>query len=269
MKVPPLRVMSFNIRYGAADDGPNRWQHRRELVMDTIRRYGPDLLATQEGLDNQIEFLRAEMPEYSFFGVGREDGKRRGEYAAIFYRAERFELLDGGHFWLSESPDVPGSKSWNSSQTRIVTWCRLIERSSPTAAFFLFNTHFDQRSEAARQASAELLSHQICGLANGGPVILAGDFNSTEDEQPYKTLVSGDADTPGLADAYRAVHPNRSPDELTRHDFRDLRVGSRIDWILHSSHFTPQAATIERIAFEDRFPSDHYPVMATLSLKSP
>ena len=259
-----LRVMSFNIRYDTANDGRNSWQHRRALVVDAICQFDPHLLATQEGLDHQIAYLQANLPDYHCFGVGREDGAMRGEYAAILYRAERFEQLEGGHFWLSESPDVPGSKSWESSQTRIVTWCRLVERSSPTASFTFFNTHFDQRSEAARLASAKLLSHKIRKLSNDGPVILCGDFNSTEAEQPYKSLVSGPTNATGLIDAYRAAHPERLPDELTRHDFCSSRTGSRIDWILHSRHFTTLAATIDRNAFEDRLPSDHYAVTATL-----
>lgn len=123
------------------------------LVVDAICQFDPHLLATQEGLDHQIAYLQANLPDYHCFGVGREDGAMRGEYAAILYRAERFEQLEGGHFWLSESPDVPGSKSWESSQTRIVTWCRLVERSSPTASFTssTLTSIVPQRSRSTRK----------------------------------------------------------------------------------------------------------------------
>lgn len=265
MNASALRVMSFNIRYGTADDGLNNWEHRRELVVDTIEQFNPDLLATQEGLAFQIEYLRERLPQLNCLGVGREDGKQRGEYVAVLYRAARFARLDEGHFWLSETLDVPGSKSWQSSQTRMVTWCRLSEKTQPESTFYLFNTHFDQRSETARQASAELLRRQVLTLSDGEAAVVVGDFNCSEDELPYETLVSGSDNEPRLIDAYRSLHHERQSDELTRHGFGGARTGSRIDWILHSRHFRTQEAAIERIAFQNRFPSDHYPVTAILS----
>src|SRR5688572_30355099 len=123
-----LRVMSFNIRYGTAKDGPNHWDLRRDLLVDTIRKFDPDLLGTQETLLEQAEYLAEKFPQYDWLGVGRDDAKRKGESVAIFWRKDRFEKLDAGHFWLSETPEVPGSKSWDTALTRMTTWVKLRDK---------------------------------------------------------------------------------------------------------------------------------------------
>ncbi|MCL4177599.1 MAG: endonuclease/exonuclease/phosphatase family protein [Verrucomicrobia bacterium] len=121
---PPLKVMSFNIRYGAADDGTNSWPHRRYLILETIRTFDPDLLGMQEVLASQADYLKDNLPDYAFHGVGREDGVAQGEFVPVLYKRDRFEWVDAGHFWLSETPDVPGSKSWDSSLPRMVSWAQ-------------------------------------------------------------------------------------------------------------------------------------------------
>src|SRR5688500_8882741 len=140
-----LRVMSFNIRFGTAKDGPNHWDLRRDLLVDTIRKFDPDLLGTQETLLEQAEYLAEKFPQYDWLGVGRDDAKRKGESVAIFWRKDRFEKLDAGHFWLSEKPDVPGSKSWDTSLTRMATWVKLRDRKAegPASQLVWVNTHFD------------------------------------------------------------------------------------------------------------------------------
>lgn len=263
-----LRVMSFNIRYGTADDGPNAWELRRELVLKTVRQYAPDFLGTQEGLAFQVEYLAENLPGYHMLGVGRDDGERQGEYAAIFARADRLDFGNGGTRWLSESPTRPGSRSWGASQPRIATWGKYTLRESPHAGLLLFNTHFDQRSEMAREQSARLLRGWIDELAatlNSFPVIVTGDFNATEEDLPYQILRDGTGGPP-LVDAYRQAHPAGSDDELTRHDFAAQRHGRRIDWILHSPHFHTLEADIDRTPFNGQHPSDHYPVTATLQM---
>lgn len=262
---PPLRVMSFNIRYGTAGDGENSWPLRRDLVIRTIRGFQPDLLGVQEALTFQCEFLQRELPGYGFHGVGRDDGQKEGEYCGIYYRQDRFELVDAGHFWLSETPSVPGSVSWDSSLTRMLSWVVLRDREAGGREFVYANTHFDHRGQQARLESARLIRRRAAEILPQTPAILTGDFNTTEDGAPYAALVEGDAaDRTRLIDAYRTVHPERQKNEATFGGWKLVPEGSRIDWILHSDHFTAVEAHIDQTNDGGRFPSDHYPVEAVL-----
>lgn len=252
-----LRVMSFNIRYDNASDGPKRWDQRKELLVETIRRFSPDLLGAQEVLSHQGEYLRAQLKDYGFVGVGREDGKLKGEFAPIFYRTDRFELIDSGTYWLSETPTKIGSVGWDADLTRIMTWAKLRDRHAG-GQLLVVNTHFDHKGERARLESAKLVRRKIGELC-GGPTIVTGDFNCTENDPPYAALV-----TPDLADAYRDVHPKPEPDAASFHGFHGGNEGDRIDWILHSPTFETIEASIDRAARDGHYPSDHYPVCATL-----
>ena len=150
-----LRVMSFNIRYGTADDGENRWENRREMVFDVIRNYQPDVVGLQEALRFQIDQIREALPEYGELGVGRNDGKIKGEYAAILYRTARFNVDESSTFWFSDTPDVPNSKHWGNKTTRICTWARLTEKKS-SKSFYFYNMHLDHRSQQSREKSVVL-----------------------------------------------------------------------------------------------------------------
>ena len=259
-----MKVMAFNIRYGRAPDGENAWPKRQDLLFETIARYGPDLVGFQEVLAEQRDALEAKMPGHAFAGVAREDGKRQGEFACLAYRKDRFTLLATGDFWLSETPAVAGSKSWNSSLTRICTWVRLRDKATGRELLFA-NTHFDHRGVQARLESARLLATKLPQLAAGAPAILTGDFNLNEDSPAYAALTR--PDRPGAIrwiDSYRTVHPRRSPEEASFGGFKGTTKGSRIDFVLHSEHFRATAAEIDRFARDGRYPSDHYPVTATL-----
>lgn len=259
-----LRVMTFNIRYGSADDGENHWDKRHEQVVKSIKRAQPDLLGIQEALDFQVDYLKKMLPDYAFHGVGRDDGKSKGEYAGIFYRKDHFELVDAGHFWLSESPNKPGSVSWDSSMTRMASWVKLRERAS-RRQLTMVNTHWDHRGPQARLESARLMRTKIEGIAGDGPVIVTGDFNTTEVRDPYDVLVNAAEGGEPLVDAYRQAHPIVSEEEATGNGgFRGRTNGRRIDWILHSDQFETTEATIDQGRIDDRYPSDHYPVIATL-----
>lgn len=267
-----FRILTFNIRYGTAEDGSNSWSNRRDLVIRTIDDAQPDVLGVQEALDFQFDFLSERLPGYQALGVGRDDGNRAGEYAALFVRRDRLQVVEHGEFWLSETPHVPGSRGWEAKQPRIVTWCRLKIATEPTQEFLVFNTHFDHRSELSRVEGARLLRKEMNRLATSQPVIVMGDFNATEREMPYTLLRDGE---PGneqleqleeLIDAYRAVHPICNGQELTHQGFQPHQAGLRIDWIFHSPAFTPLAAEIIRTSFAGQLPSDHYPVSATLQL---
>lgn len=265
-----LEITSFNIRYGTADDGDNHWSLRNILLLTTIKNSRPDLLGTQETLGFQRDYLAKELPGYDVLGVGRDDGAERGEMSALFFRRERFQKLDGGHFWLSETPEKAGSKSWDSSLPRMVTWVKLADQNlKDRPAIYFFNTHFDHRGVKAREESAKLIVRKIHELAKDGPVILTGDFNCEEGSAPYRVLFDKQADgSTLLVDPYRAKHPTRGKDEGTFHAFRGGTDGARIDWIGVSKHFEVENAEIDRTMRRGRYPSDHFPVKATVKWKS-
>lgn len=266
-----LRLMSFNIRYATAPDGENAWEHRRDLLLETIEAANPDLLGTQECLQVQAEFLRAGLPGMGFVGVGRDDGRQAGEMCAIFYRAERFEKLDEGHFWLSETPEAAGSKSWDAALTRIASWVRLRDRANGRAFVFI-DTHFDHEGAVARRESAGLLARKAQEIAGDLPVLLTGDFNADADplaDGPYRILlgVGGPAGPESMrfADTYRTAHPRREKGEGTFCAFTGDTSGARIDWILASIGWKQLEASIDRTQRAGRYPSDHFPVTAVVA----
>jgi endonuclease/exonuclease/phosphatase family metal-dependent hydrolase len=261
-----LRVMSFNIRYGTARDGENHWERRREFLVETIAAFKPDLLGTQETLGFQRDYLSEQLDGYETLGVGRDDGKERGEMMALYYRKERFERLDGGHFWLSESPEVVGSKSWDSSLPRMVTWVKLRDRRQASApAILFFNTHFDHMGATARRKSAELLRQKIETLGKDCSVIVAGDFNAGEGSDPYEALFGDKEQVSPVVDTYRTVHPERKENEGTFSGFKaEATGGARIDWIAASRDWQILDAQIDHTEREGRTPSDHFPVTAVL-----
>lgn len=259
-----VKVMSFNIRYGAAKDGVNKWENRKDLVLDTIKESNPDLLGLQEVLGFQADFLKKNLPGYAFHGVGREDGKEKGEYVPLMYKTKRFVLERSGHFWFSETPDKAGSKSWDSSLPRMLSWVAL--RDLKNEKIFIFaNAHYDHRGKVARLESAKLMRKQWESIEEDFSLIITGDFNTTEDGKPYATLINGPDDgSAKLIDSYRVIHPQRQPNEASFGGFKGLRKGSRIDWILHSKKFTTRNATINYTQENGRYPSDHYPIEALL-----
>jgi endonuclease/exonuclease/phosphatase family metal-dependent hydrolase len=258
-KTLPIRVMTYNIRNSAAGDGPNAWPLRRQLWIEIARKFDPDLLGVQEVLADQYDDLRQAFPDYTLAGVAREDGDRLGEWSLILYRTDRFNEIARGDFWLSESPAVPGSKSWDAACCRLCSWVQLLDRNTEKA-FRFANVHLDHVGKLAREKSAEMLLRELEQRKGRLPFILTGDFNSTEVDQPYKTLIRH-----GLIDSYITANPVRLADETTWHDFGTSADGLRIDWILHSPEFTATAATIDRTRGPDgRCGSDHDPVTAVL-----
>lgn len=262
-KTPPVRVMSFNIRYGTAADGENHWDKRKAFLADTIKKYDPDLLGTQETLAMQRDYLAKELPGYAPFGAGRDDGKEKGEMAALFYRTERFEKLDGGHFWLSDRPDTPGIKGWDAALPRVATWVKLRDRKAPDARPILFlNVHFDHVGTKAKLESAKLLRERPESLGKDCSLVLTGDFNAGEGSPPYLALFGKDSP---LVDTFRVTHPERGKTEGTFNAFSPaVTNGPRIDWIGCSRDWKVLGAGIDRTTREGRVPSDHFPVTAEL-----
>jgi endonuclease/exonuclease/phosphatase family metal-dependent hydrolase len=260
-----LRVMSFNVRLGVADDGENSWQHRRALLARTIQDFDPDLLGTQETWRFQAEYLLEQLPGREYVGWPRQPGNEKdGEECGILFRTARFEKLDAGQLWLSETPDVPGSRSWDSSLPRVVTWVKLRDRRRPDAVLWFFNTHFDHRGAEARRRSALLVRARLQELDPSEAWIVTGDFNCAEDSPPYAALVGEGNDGLTVVDSYRVVHRRRADDEGTFNGWGRTRSGGRIDWVLHSPAFDTLSAAIDRTEEGGRFPSDHYPVTAVL-----
>lgn len=265
-----LRVMSFNVRVAIFIDGPNYWDFRKRLLVETIRNFNPDLLGTQESVASQFDYLREQLPDYGFVGAGRSDGRRRGEMCGLFFRRSRFDRLDEGHFWLSETPNVPGSKSWGTANTRMVSWVKLRDRTDGNI-FCCFNTHFDHRGKRARDESAKLLRQKINAIAGSLPVILTGDFNADENSQPYQTIITGTGrGDQNFVDTFRAAnHSIDFSSDGTRHGFWGGEGGPRIDWILTSSSFQTLQAGIDHHSDGLRYPSDHFPVTAVLRPSAP
>lgn len=263
-----LRVMSYNIRYGTANDGDNHWEKRKDLLIETIKRFNPDLLGTQETLGFQRDYIATRLDGYDTLGVGRDDGRENGEMTALFYRRDIFEKLDGGHFWLSEKPEIPGSTSWDTALTRMVTWVKLRDRRDPKSKpIVFFNTHFDHRGEQARLESARLLRRRIAALGTDGRVVLTGDFNTGEGTDPYTALFAPDEKgTVLLRDAYRVINPKRESGEGSFNGFDPAKTnGPRIDWIGFAGAWQVESATIDHTVRDGHTPSDHFAVTAVLT----
>jgi endonuclease/exonuclease/phosphatase family metal-dependent hydrolase len=268
----PVRVMSFNIRYGTAKDGGDHWDKRKEFLAATIAAFDPDLLGTQETLAFQRDFLARAMSTHEAFGVGRDDGKDGGEIAALLFRKVRFEKVAGGHFWLSPTPDAVGSKGWDAALPRIATWVKLRDRTDPAGKpVFFLNTHFDHVGKKARAESAKLIRQKLAELGTGCRLVVTGDFNAGEASDPYRALFAkdGDAASP-VVDSFREIHPQRGPAEGTFNGFKPTATkGERIDWIAASRDWEIRTATIDRTVKDGRVPSDHFPVTATLRARRP
>jgi endonuclease/exonuclease/phosphatase family metal-dependent hydrolase len=253
----PLRVMIFNVRTTInVDDGREAWPKRRSLFMDTIRQARPDVIGTQELSQRQGDDIVAALPDYRWFGIDRMGG-HADEHMGVFYRADRLDLLKQGNFWLSETPDVPGSNSWHTPFPRMATW-GLFEDKATHRRFYLFDTHFFYRDEdeVPRTKAAQVLMDQMAKIdADDTPVVLTGDFNTTPGSDAYKLIAATMTDIRGV------VAKPGGPDE-TFHDWTG-KADKRIDWMFESG-FTPQSDTTLTTHRGTLYPSDHFPVLAVL-----
>ena len=255
-----LVVMTMNMRYDNPEDGENNWRFRRERVGELIRSQQVDLLGTQEVLSNQYDDLQTLLPGYASVGVGREDGARAGEFNAIFYRTERFELLDSGTFWLSEMPEVAGSKGWDAACERIATWVILRDGTNGRELLFV-NTHLDHMGEQARREGVTLLLDRIAALRGDRPVILTGDFNA----DPSSTVIAHVLEDGTLRSAWD-VAAVRHGAGWSFADFGQIPVGERplIDYVFFGGGFEADECTILPDTLGGGYVSDHAPVRALL-----
>ena len=252
--------MSFNIRYGLADDGIHRWDNRKSLVIDRIKAFEPDLLGLQECRDDfQAEFIKENLPGYEFFGIPRGGGSVTAlEMAPVLFKSSAFRLVTQGCFWLSETPNIPGSMSWGSTFPRTATWVQLVHETSDKELIFL-NTHFDYEPSAI-EASARLLQRWITQAREKHAIIVTGDFNADKNSSAYRYLTT----EAGLVDVFRQIHSG-DEDEGTYHGYG--QANDPIDWILASDSFEAVSAKIDRYHSGNIYPSDHYPVTAILEWK--
>jgi endonuclease/exonuclease/phosphatase family metal-dependent hydrolase len=258
-----IKVMTFNLRY-ASDKPPNAWQARRPVVQAAINQVRPDVIGTQEGLYRQIKDIETDLSEYAWIGLGR-DGGSRGEFMAVFYRHDRLEPLEFDHFWLSDTPDRIGSTSWGNTNRRMVTWVRFRDRRASQEFYFL-NTHFDHQVQPAREKSAELVVKRVDQLLTKLPIILVGDFNAAAgDNRAYDTLTGAGKFT----DSWLAA--KKHGDAIgTFHNYAGPRAGgARIDWILMRGPVVALSTEVITFAQQGQYPSDHFPVVATLAWQQP
>lgn len=257
----PLDVMSFNIRYGTANDGENRWEARRAMLFDLVREQNADVVGLQEALAFQIDEIAAAAPAYAVIGVGRDDAARKGEYAAILYRRDRFHVAQSGTFWLSDTPEIVASTTWGNRITRICTWARLVDRDG--RAFWLFNVHLDHESQPSREKSVALLRRRIEARAfPGEPVVVTGDFNASEKNAALGALTSDGA----FVDTFRVARPGETiAGTFTGFGFGKVE-GEKIDYIFVQAPAAVLSASIVRTSRGNRYPSDHFPVVARIQL---
>lgn len=253
-----LRVMSFNLRYGTAPDGPHHWEARRALAIARITALAPDLLGVQEcRADAQAEYVRAHLPDYDFYGLPRGgEHASAPEMTAIFLRRATIRRLEAGTFWLSETPTLAGSRGWDAHFPRTATWAEVTHLPTGQRLTYL-NTHFDYAPDAIEGASRQLAGWVA---ARHGPLVVTGDFNAEKDSPAYARLLAAGP----LTDALRAGRPAGAEDG-TFHDFGCAARQPAIDWVLASAAFHVRAAGVDRWSLEGRYPSDHHPVWADLA----
>lgn len=259
----PVTVMSYNIRYDNPGDGANAWPNRKDKVAEMIgSRYSSDIVGLQEVLFHQLEDLQERLPDYNWVGAGRDDGHRKGELSPIMYKSDMFELVATNTFWLSETPQMPGSTSWDTAITRIATWAKFKDRRNDKE-FYVLNTHFDHRGEVARVESAKIMSKKVSDFDDDLPIIITGDFNVNERSEAYSIMT----ETEGIYDArYKSESGHEGP-TTSSNNWEEMRgPESRIDYIFVNQHVNVHTHRILDDKYDGRFPSDHLPVVAEVVL---
>ncbi|HDP36039.1 MAG TPA: endonuclease/exonuclease/phosphatase family protein [Candidatus Hydrogenedentes bacterium] len=256
-----IKAMSFNVRYGTAMDGENAWMHRKDILVNAFREEAPDVCGLQECLAFQAEYIVEQLPEYRWTGIDR-DVSGKGEMTAVLYRHKALFPVETGHFWLSETPDAPASVSWDSSLTRMATWLRFYHAEG-NDFFYFYNTHLDHKGEQARQKGIAVICEHIDMLPKETPVILVGDFNApAEQSRPYEIAMEN-----GFSDAWLEAEERIGP-PITWSAFKapDPDQDKRIDWIIYRGPV--RVSRCETVLYNEggRYPSDHYPVAATLHI---
>ena len=259
-KAQSLSAMTYNIRYATTNDGDNQWEKRKDFLTDQISFYAPDIFGIQEGLQHQVDFIDGQMPTYNFFGVGRDDGGKKGEYCAIFYNREKLDLLGQSTFWLSTTPEKV-SVGWDAAMERICTYGFFMEKETG-AMFWVFNTHFDHIGELAREKSASLIVEKIKEINKDNlPVIIMGDFNLNDQSKAIKYLSSSFNDSRNIS----LNSPFGPFGTFTGFKF-DEPVKDRIDYIFCSkANIQVEKYAVLTDSKDSKYPSDHFPVFVEVN----
>jgi endonuclease/exonuclease/phosphatase family metal-dependent hydrolase len=261
-----IKVMTLNVRYDNPGDSINVWAKRAELVSGFILKEKPDILGLQEVLYNQYELLDSVLTEYASTGVGRDDGVRAGEMNPVFFRKDKYDMVRTITFWLSDTPEIPGSKGWGASLPRIVTWMELVDKNSHQH-FFCFNTHFAHDSDSARVMSSKILLAEVEKITEGFPFIITGDFNMLPESTGYKILTGPAESVPLLKDSYVISVKRPLGPTYTTNGFSDNPGVGRIDYIFVKNGMKVLDHSTAIKKERGIFISDHWPVKSTILLK--
>ncbi len=270
-----LKIMTFNIRYGTASDGDNSWEHRKSILIATLKKHQPDILGTQESLDFQIEVINAAFPQWKVFGVGRYHGielsdrpheSMSGESCKIFYDTTKFMLIEEGTFWHSDTPEIPGSMSWGNTLPRVTTW-GVFQIKYRDKKFVIMNTHYHWDEPYITNASKLLIKKWI-EISKNLPTILMGDFNLPPSSNTHK-LFCEKIDSTGFKTSFIDLWSSLGKTESnagTFNDFKGDKNGDRIDWILATPQFHVTDIQIIQDQINNKYPSDHFPVLTIVRL---
>lgn len=254
-----LSIMSFNIRYDEEEDGNNKWSNRKEACIQLINTTKPAIFGIQEGLNHQVDYFQENLSQYDYVGVGRDNGSLSGEYAAIFYDTDRFQVVESNTFWLSETPDIP-SRGWDANNIRIVTWAHLKDRQQEDRSVFVFNTHFDHLGRISQKESAKLLMQKIHEIApNDAMVTITGDFN---------VLISNKALFPITKDFFSARRFADYSDNTKSYNAWNkwFFLKRNIDFIFYKNAHALSFRTLDD-DYGVPFISDHYPIITHFNYK--
>lgn len=257
-----IKVMTYNIRCGYCEDSSsvNHWSKRKFLLAYLIKNHNPDLISLQEGEQFQIKDLVKMLDDYDFYGVGRDDGKEKGESAAVLYKKNRFIPLSEKTLWLSETPEKI-SKGWDAALNRTVTILK-IKDSKSDKEFYYLNTHFDHMGEKARTESSKLISKIVSEFTSLYPIILTGDFNYTSTSEGYKIISNT------LSDANFISQTKSTGGNISFNGFgKEIEPDNKIDFIFVNNHLDVLTHLIDTTTYNGLYPSDHYPVLSEIRLK--
>lgn len=254
-----LNVATYNIRMKTDNDVGNLWQDRNTAVTNLIQFHDFDIFGIQEGFIEQLNDMQRNLTQYSYIGVGRDDGKEKGEHSAIFYKKERFTLIENGTFWLSDTDISTPNKGWDAALPRICTW-GIFKDKKNGKKFIFMNTHFDHIGVIARRESAKLILQKAKEFAKELPLILTGDFNVDQQNEAYFTL----ANSKIVKDVYDLASFVYEPNSTFNDWGKSIKKQERIDHIFITKPFKVQKYAILTDTYLGKFPSDHFPVLAQL-----
>lgn len=255
-----LSIGTYNVRYDNPQDIGNLWVDRAPVVANLLRFHDFDIFGTQEALKNQLDDISRALPQYARYGAGRDDGKEKGEHSAIFYKKDRFKVLNKGDFWLSQTPEKP-SLGWDATCcNRICSWI-YVQDLQTKKKFYFFNVHYDHQGVQARQESSKLILARIRDIAGKSPVILTGDFNGHHQSTWYQALATSGL----LQDTYNQVsYPYANNASFNAFGKQSDRK-EIIDHIFVTDHFKAKKWGVLTDTYHGKFPSDHFPVMVQLT----